>query len=82
MESIRGDLEQGMNAAGSADSNHDLSKVPMIRNTLIISNGTQDEQTPQTAERKLGFLKRITNKLTMNFQDYVDNNKGEEDSDQ
>jgi hypothetical protein len=67
LESVRGDLEQGMNAVGSVGSNHDLSRVSMIRNTLIISNGTQDEQTPQTAERKLGFLKRITKKLTLNF---------------
>ena len=56
-----------MNAAGSAGSHHDLSRVPIIGNTLIVSNGTQDEQTPQTAERKVGFLKRITKKLTLNF---------------
>ena len=65
--SLGGDLEQGMNAAGSGGSHNDLSRLPMIRNTQIISNGTPDEQTPQTAERKVGFLKMFTKKLTMNF---------------
>ena len=62
-----GDLEQGMNAVGSGGSNNDLSRLPMIRNTHINSNGTPEEQTPQAAERKVGFLKRFTKKLTLNF---------------